>query len=182
MTKKSRNELLDGLLHPVRMRVLMVLADSPGLTPQQIANLLRDIPQASLYRHISRLAQAGILQVVAERPVRGTVEKVYALNTAATHLDAEAVAGLSKEDHLRYFTAFTVALIDQFSRYLQSSEQPDMARDGAGYTQVALFMSDAELLDFSRALNQALLPFAIPAEGRKKRILSTIFLPEVSGK
>jgi len=41
-------------------------------------------------------------------------------------------------------------------------------------------MSDEELVEFSRALNQALLPFIQVAESpeRKKRIFSTILMPE----
>lgn len=189
MSRDHTKELLDTMLHPVRMRVMMALAGSQGMTPQQISEQLSDVPQATLYRHINRLAGAGLLQLVEERPVRGTLEKVYALNRAGhSHLSGEDMASLTKEDHLRYFTAFAVSLIDQFSRYLSRSESADLAADGAGYAQVPLFMTDDELAEFSRAVNQAVLPYLQPdgaqpdGKKRKKRLLATIMMPEISGE
>jgi DNA-binding transcriptional ArsR family regulator len=184
MPKDPTKELLEDMLHPVRMRILMALTGSQGMTPLQISEALNDVPQATLYRHVNRLFKAGLLTVVDERPVRGTLEKVYALNRAApTRLGNEAFAGLSKEDHLRYFTAFTVNLIDEFSRYLQHSSQVDLAADGVGYHQLGLFLSDEELAAFSQALNQALLPFIHnpDAPDRQKRLFTTILMPEISG-
>src|SRR5512137_805812 len=103
MAKEAQTNLLDELLHPVRMRIVMALAGDQELTPLQLAEQLDDIPLATLYRQISRLAKAGILNVVEERPVRGTLEKVYGLNRAAElNLGPEAIAHLSKQDHLRY--------------------------------------------------------------------------------
>lgn len=185
MTKDTTKELLDNMLHPVRMRVLMALAGSAGMTPQQLAEQLNDVPQATLYRHINRLAKAGLLQVTDERPVRGTLEKVYALNNQSeARLDSEAMAQLSKDDHLRYFSAFMVSMLNQFSRYLNHRPTIDLLADGVGYAQVALFMSDEELVQFSQAINAVILPYLQPAEEpgerekQKKRTLATIMMPE----
>ena len=185
MTKEQPKKILEVMLHPVRMQIMMALAGSHGMTSLQIAEKLSSVPQATLYRHISRLTKAGILLVIEERPVRGTVEKVYALNSSAqTRLGNDAFAGLSKDDHLHYFTAFAVTLIDEFSRYLHHTPVIDLAADGVGYQQIALFMSDEELAAFARAFNQALMPFIQAQETpeRRKRIFSTILMPEVSGK
>lgn len=185
MDKDTTKQILDAMLHPVRMRVLMALAGSPGMTPMQIADLLDDVPQATLYRHIQRLAKAGLLRQVEERPVRGTLEKVYALNqTSKTTLGPEGFEQLSKEDHLHYFTAFTVSLLDQFSRYLNHRDRPDLLADGVGYAQVAVFMTDEELAQFSSTINQAVMPHLQPGgvQGRKKRFLATIMMPDVSGQ
>ncbi len=189
MASDATKKILDHMLHPVRMRVLMALAGSQGMTPLEIAGKLSDVPQATLYRHINRLARAELLQVVDERPVRGTVEKVYALNRSKqTHLGNEDMAQLTRDDHLRYFTAFMIAQLDQFSRYLNHQPVVDMAADGVGYTQVALYMSDAELAAFAQAINAVIIPYLEPTAARgdgvdrKKRFLTTILMPEVSGE
>jgi len=181
MAQDKTQHILEVMLHPVRMQIMLALAGSQGMTSLQIAERLAGVPQATLYRHINRLLKAGILLVVDQRPVRGTLEKVYTLNSAAeTRLGNEAVSGLSKEDHLRFFTSFAVTLIDEFSRYLKQSDKVDYAADGVGYHQLVLQMSDEELVEFSRAINQALLPFIQAAESpeRRKRIFSTILMPE----
>jgi DNA-binding transcriptional ArsR family regulator len=184
MPNENPQHVLEAMLHPVRMQIMLALAGSQGMTSLQIAERLAGVPQATLYRHINRLLKAGILLVIEQRPVRGTVEKVYTLNSAAqTRLGNEAVSGLSKEDHLRFFTSFAVTLIDEFSRYLKQSKTVDFAADGVGYHQLVLNMSDAELVDFSLALNQALMPFIQSREApeRKKRIFTTILMPEATG-
>lgn len=185
METDDTKNLLDTVLHPVRMRVLMALAGSPGMTPLQIADMLDDVPQATLYRHIQRLAKAGLLRQVEERPVRGTLEKMYALSQSnQATLSPDDFAQLSKEDHLRYFTAFAVSLMDQFSRYLNQRGSATILSDGVGYSQVAVFMTDEELAKFSTIINQALLPYLNPGDvqGRQKRFLATIMMPDVSGQ
>jgi DNA-binding transcriptional ArsR family regulator len=187
MERNIAKEMLDLTLHPVRMRIVTLLSGSRGMTPQQMAEQMSDIPQATLYRHINRLLQGGLLTIVEERPVRGTLEKVYALNSApegqpASYEEAlDAVNQLSKEDHLRYFTAFMLTVLDDFSRYLDSSpkEALDLAGDGVGYHKLALFLNDEEFGEFAIALNQALAPFLSldDAPGRRKRLFSAIMMP-----
>ena len=185
--KNVTKELMDLTLHPVRMRILMLLAGSEGLTQQQMSDRMSDIPQATLYRHISRLFQGKLLSVVEERQVRGTVEKMYALNTGSdmqliSPEEAAAAANrLSKEEHLRYFTTFLLTVLDDFSHYLNRREtgKLDLAADGVGYHKLTLFLSDEEFSAFALALNQALEPFMKMenTEGRRKRIFSTIMMP-----
>jgi DNA-binding transcriptional ArsR family regulator len=179
MTAKKTK--VDLVLHPIRMRILMALSGSQK-TSQQLADDLRDVPQATLYRHINRLAKAGIIQVVEERPVRGTVEKVYAVDTRTTMLSAEDIANFSKDDHMRYFIAFVATLLDDFSRYIQHSETLDLAADGVGYHKFPLELSDEELKSLSAEMSAALAPYLEnqPGKDRRRRIFSSIVMPDVS--
>ncbi|UHA58283.1 helix-turn-helix domain-containing protein [Metabacillus litoralis] len=68
------------ILHPVRMKIVQTLIGSKEYTVQQIAARLTDVPQATLYRHLNKLLEAEVLKVVKENQIRGTVEKIYALN------------------------------------------------------------------------------------------------------
>src|SRR5690242_3267934 len=144
MEKDETKTLLDLILHPVRMRILILLSGSAGLTPQQMAEQMSDIPQATLYRHIKSLAQAEVLTVTAERPVRGTLEKVYALNTSGENVRGSGPEGaaafnrLSKAEHQRYFTSFMLTLLDDYTRYLNrdANGPRDLAADGVGYRKI----------------------------------------------
>lgn len=179
-------ELLEIMLHPVRMRVLTALAGSQGMTALQLAGLLPDVPQATLYRHINRLAKGGLLVVVEQRPVRGTLEKVFAINRAAGEKSSQgdalqALNSLSRQEHMRFFSAFLFTLLDDFARYLDQTPRVDMLADGVGYQKMQLHVSDAEMEAFAMAVQTALAPYFSDAPGRKNRLLSTIMLPEVSG-
>lgn len=168
----------DLLLHPLRMRIIMTIVGSQ-MTAQQLANTMPDIAQATLYRHLNKLAKGGILAVVEERPVRGTLEKVYALNQQGAFLGAADIASFTKDDHMRYFTAFVAILLGEFSQYLESKEKPDLVANGVGYTKVALYLSDEEFMAMGKQMNEAIIPVMenTPAPGRKRRIFTNIVMP-----
>jgi DNA-binding transcriptional ArsR family regulator len=166
------------LLHPTRIRLYSKLAGRE-LTARQLARRLPDVPQATLYRHLMKLAQAGVLSVVAERPVRGTVEKVYTLNAAAASLSAADLAQATPDEHLQFFMAFVAKLLGDYAHYLESPKA-NPAKDLVGYREVPLYLSETELAAVSKALNQAIAPALKnkPGAGRRRLILSTILMPD----
>jgi DNA-binding transcriptional ArsR family regulator len=169
----------DLLLHPVRLRIIKAFLGDRALTTTQLAAELDDVPAGSLYRHVGLLTRAGLLHVVAEHRVRGTVERTYALRLAAARLHPGEAAAMTAEEHSTAFMAYVADLLVDFDRYLAAGA-PDLSRDGAGYTVAGMYMSDAELAGFLRdlaAIVQPLLANA-PGLGRRRRMLYTVFLPE----
>jgi DNA-binding transcriptional ArsR family regulator len=170
----------DLILHPVRMRILMALSRQQ-MTARELSAALPDVAPATLYRHLNTMTKGGILRVVEEKQVRGTVEKRYALATmSAAHLGGQDVASMSKEDHMHLFTAFVVTLLDDFARYLNSAERVNMATDGVGFHKYPLYLSDNEMMEFGRKLNALLVPLIAnePASGRRRRIMSLTLMPD----
>jgi DNA-binding transcriptional ArsR family regulator len=168
----------DLLLHPVRLRVIQALAGERQLSPSELGEELGDVPPASLYRHIRTLADAGILEVVEERPARGTPQRVYALAHGAASLSQEDLEGATTADHLRWFTVFLAGLLDEYGHYLAQGT-PDLAADGVGYRQVPLELTDDEFAALAHRVGEAVAPFVAntPAPGRRRRILTTIAMP-----
>ena len=175
-----KNNIIDLILHPVRMRILMALAGHER-TPQQLSERLPDIPQATLYRHIKRLAKANIIIVVDQYPVRGATEKVYALEESMSQVSVDEINKLDKTQHMRLFIAFIASLLSDYNAYLENQADIDLVADGVGYRKVNLYLSDAELSEMSRALNQAVSPFLkyTKKTQRRERIFSTILIPVV---
>src|SRR5215472_4321535 len=112
----------DLLLHPVRLRIVQAFLGDRALTTSQLGAELADIPTASLYRHVARLVDAGVLAVVAERRVRGAVERTYVLRVMSASIGLDEVAGMSAEDHHRAFMAFVAGLLADFDRYLDRGD------------------------------------------------------------
>lgn len=168
----------DLILHPVRLRVILAFLGGSRLTPQQVAAILPDVAQATLYRQIQRLYRGGALAVAAERRVRGAVERTYVLVEAGVSLSAADLSRSSRDDHLLYFTAFAAGLIAQFEQYLQRT-RIDLVKDGVGYRQVVLSLSDQEVAEMAGALNAAVGRYLAyePAPGRKRRLLATVLFP-----
>src|SRR5688572_10686821 len=86
---------LDLILHPVRLRILMALAGN-DMTTQELTRLVGDVPASSIYRHVNRLIAGGLIEVVAERQVRGTVEKTLRATTSAS-IGAEEAKAMSAD-------------------------------------------------------------------------------------
>lgn len=166
----------DVILHPVRLRIVSILFQR-HLTTQQIGLALPEVAQATLYRHLSRLVQAGVVTVVAQRPVRGVLEKVYALAEDSVQLDPR---GMGREDWERGFAAFTATLLGQFTAYLRQ-EGADPVSDGVSFRTGALHLSDAELAQLRIDLRAVFVPLLDypPSPERRRRLLSTVLMPDV---
>src|SRR5260370_34117465 len=107
----------DLILHPVRLRIILAFARGRRLTPQQVATVLVDVPQATLYRQIERLFQGGVLAIAAEKRGRGAVERTDVLAEGGASLSPEGLAQGSRDDQLGYFTAFAAGLIAPCEQY-----------------------------------------------------------------
>ena len=167
------------IIHPVRLRILQSLSSS-ALTTQQISDSLPDVPASSIYRHLKLLLDGGIVEVVDTRLVKGIQEKVYGL-AVAPHLSQADMAGLSKEDHLKYFTSYIATLLQGFADYLDSREegQLDFEADAVGYTELIFFANEDELKMFGGEMNRAIQKVARNPEGngRQQHKLAVITYP-----
>jgi DNA-binding transcriptional ArsR family regulator len=168
----------DLLLHPVRLRLVKAFLGDRTLTARQLAAELPDVPPATIYRHLGRLSDAGVLRVVAERRVRGTVERTYGLDLPAAQVSPDEVAALTPDEHGRAFVAYVAGLLGDFDRYLTAGPA-DLAADHAGYRVAALWLTDEELAAFQRELRDLAAARLAngPGPGRRRRMLYTVQFP-----
>ncbi|PRY46089.1 helix-turn-helix domain-containing protein [Umezawaea tangerina] len=170
----------DLLLHPVRMRVLQALFDADPLTTAQLRERLPDIPPATMYRHIAVLTDAGVLEVVGEKRVRGTVERSYRIRKEEAVVDPAARAAMTTEDHRRSFTTFTTALLGDFDRYLtQPGATPP--EDGVVYRQAAVWATEEEFATMIEEIETAVLARAgtpTPPTPRTRHVITLIAIPD----
>ncbi|MCV2488345.1 helix-turn-helix domain-containing protein [Geodermatophilus sp. YIM 151500] len=173
----------DLLLHPVRLRIVQAFLGDRTLTTGALREELPDVPVATLYRHVAVLADAGVLEVVQERRVRGTAERSYRLVLAAASVDPGAAAGMTADDHRRAFATFVAALLADFDRYVDRATTgggpPDLLADRVGYRQAAVWVTDEEFDELVTDLAAALRARMEnrPGEGRRRRLVSTVHLP-----
>jgi DNA-binding transcriptional ArsR family regulator len=169
----SRAEVI---LHPQRLAIVRALGAAPA-TAQELLAALPELSQSSLYRHLALLHERGILQVVAERQLRGAVERTYGLARTAI-VAADEVAESSDDEHFRYFGAFVGSLMGEYGAYLDRGDV-DLERDGVGYRLHVVHASDDELVAMVGELREVIARYeAAPATpGRRPRTVATITLP-----
>jgi hypothetical protein len=168
----------DLLLHPVRLRIVKAFLGDRALTTSQLAAELDDVPAGSLYRHVALLTSAGVLQVAAERRVRGAVERTYMLRVLAARIGPGETAAMTAEEHCQAFMAYVAGMIADAHAYLAAG-LPDPARDGADYRVGAMWLTDAEFAEFMRDLTAVAQPRLAnaPGKGRRRRMVYTVVLP-----
>jgi predicted ArsR family transcriptional regulator len=170
----------DLILHPVRMRIIQSLIGGAKRTTQEISEIMHDIPQATMYRHLNKLLKSKLIQVVEQKQVRGGVEKVYILAAHGADISANDLKAMNSEDHMELFMKFVAIMIGDYGKYLQQ-EQYDLEKDGVSFRQVQLNLTDEEymklLLDMRAHMQQHI--GNEPSEERRKRVISTIVIPDV---
>ena len=172
MTSKA-----DALLHPVRLRVVRAVAARCPVSAKELGAVLKDVPHATLYRHVRTLADAGWLSVDSERQARGATEVRYVLageDAVATKAD---LAGASLEDHRRWFSVFTLSLAGAFERYTEL-EGADPLEDGVRYRQIPLRLTEEERHAFNDELHALVEKYRARDQGRG-RLFATALFPDV---
>ena len=159
--------IAETVLHPVRLRIVHALIGRE-LTARRLSAELSDVPQASLYRHVARLVDAGVLRVTREEQVRGGTQRTYATVESTVSLGPDAFDTASPDDHQRYFAAFAGALVAGFDRYLRSTGASP-TRDAIAYQQVPIWATPAESRELAARITELLEPLRTPADGRTRR-------------
>lgn len=162
---------IDIMLHPVRIRIISLLM-LDNLSPQQLHRALPDIPQATLYRHINKLLNHDVLEIADENPIRGTVEKVYALRTDARKLTQEDMAHLSRDEHLQLFTTFVSAMIGDYSRYLDRADSIHLEDDFVSFSKTPIYLTEEEAGHLREEINRVMMSYLKnPATPQRQRYL-----------
>ena len=170
--------VLDLLLHPVRLRIVNAMSGGRTLTTAQLGARLREIPQATLYRHVGMLVDGGILEVDGEVQVRGTVERRYRLSQERARITPDMAKSMSLEQHRYGFATAMATLIAEFNAYLEQ-EAADPYADSVGYRRFALWLTEAECIGLIDEVSASLLAFSKnePTPERRPYLVSTILFP-----
>lgn len=78
------------LTDPFKLKLLEYFSGKPVTTKQVADDMGEKAPK--LYRHVDAMVEAGFLQLVAEKPKRGTVERYYRAVASRFEIDPELFA------------------------------------------------------------------------------------------
>src|SRR5215211_8115710 len=171
-------ETLELLMHPVRLRIVHAMSGGVTRTTSDLLARLPDVSKATVYRHVSLLAEAGVLEVVSEQRVHGAVERRYRLYRPHAVINPDAAASMTLEEHRHGFAAGMAALVAEFNTYLHQPNA-DPTEDKVGYRQIPLWLSQDErdeLISRIRTFMGSAMDNR-PGPGRRLHLLSPILFP-----
>ncbi|HEY1975844.1 MAG TPA: helix-turn-helix domain-containing protein [Candidatus Baltobacteraceae bacterium] len=142
-TRVKRPSPADAIIHPERLELLTVIQLSGPLSARELREELPRISQASLYRHLKVLAQAGFI-VTIERPPEGRGAPEKAFSTAPTAPSSIRLRGRerSTEALRRNLLALHAAEVALFER--SAARRPIDAGD-LSWRQSIVYLDRSEL-------------------------------------
>ncbi|MFJ8261065.1 helix-turn-helix domain-containing protein [Rummeliibacillus sp. NPDC094406] len=149
------------LMHPVRLKIAQALMRNKekGLTPLEMVKIIKDVPQATLYRHIQVLHDAGVIKIIKEKKVRSVSEKYYTLNEEAARLNSEELKKSSDEEKLNYVSNYQLTLLTQYQSYLSTLKQKNCTEDRSTFSLVELKLGEQDFENFQQDLNDLMLKY-----------------------
>ena len=91
----KRLEQAKLLTDPFKLKVLEGFASKPATTKQVADRMGEKAPR--LYRHVDALVEEGLLELIEEKPKRGTIERYY--KTVADRFEVDPGLFSSTKDH-----------------------------------------------------------------------------------
>lgn len=162
-------ELMRVLFNPVRMQVMQYLQTHGEATTKQISEAIADVPAPTLYRHINTLLKEEVLVVKEERKVRGSLERLLAINVEKM---AETVNSSISETAYQ----FLMDLFMKFQKY-EGRADADPQKDRLSLRTCVFTLTDNSFDSFMQEIGAVMERYQKAEENGKVRSISFISAP-----
>lgn len=168
-------ELMKVISNPVRIQVMQYLQTHGAATTKQISEAITDIPAPTLYRHINTLLKEEVLIVKEERKVRGSLERLLAINV-------EEMAKTVNSSISETAYQFLMELFMKFEKYSRK-EDADPQKDRLSLRTCCFTLTDDSFDSFMQEIGIVMEKYQKAEENGKLRSISFISAPiEEEGK
>jgi len=141
----EKSDVLIGyLMDPVKGKILLEIQRKGTATAGSLCELCADIPRSTMYRHLSKMEKDGIVYVKDRVQKRGTVEKIYAINTElfdSVFNDADFDRDMLYLMYLKYCYTFMA----EFRENLMACDTDDPKEIPLSFTTAPVYATDDEL-------------------------------------
>ena len=162
-------EFIKLISNPVRMQVLQYLQTHGEATTKQISEAITDVPAPTLYRHINTLLKEEVLLVKEERKVRGSLERLLAINV-------EKMAGTVNSSISETAYQFLMEIFMRFQKY-SSKEDADPQKDRLSLRTCVFTLTDGSFDRLMQELGTVMEKYQKAEEKGKLRSISFISAP-----
>ena len=140
------DKMLACLTDPIKAKILLEVFEQKQATAKQLSEKYNQIPQTTLYRHLNKMLEDGILKIAEEHPVRGAVEKVYAIGFDFEGNVQNMMETNDGKMFLQFFTQYMLGIMREFQDYTEKDDI-NLAGDGAGFTVAPIYATTQELTE-----------------------------------
>lgn len=110
---QTRTDAVRELAHPERMRAFSALHHRP-MSRLELQAELKDVPSTTLFRHLTRMVEVGLIQVVGDRPNGANRERLY--EAIPLDLNPQESAELTAKDYVDIVSVFASEMVRSVQR------------------------------------------------------------------
>ncbi|MFW3609792.1 helix-turn-helix domain-containing protein [Staphylococcus caprae] len=111
-----------------RFKIALTLIDKDdGMSIKEIKEEIKDVPQATLYRHINSMYKEKLLKITKRKKIHSIEEKFYALNVEMNNskIDDNLWGNSSKDYKVNFLSYLSIYVLNKYKSYLENSSQKD---------------------------------------------------------
>ena len=169
----------DLFKNQVRFKIALELINiEEGLSIMQLNKLLKEVPQATLYRQVNSMVDDQLLKVVGNQRIGKVEEKLYALNTAGYKISEEDWNSASYTQKINFVTYYFMYILQNYKNYHETSIAENF-QDQSTFSLVKMDLTDEAFNEFQLELSSLLEKYyKVPkSEESKDRTLSVVIIP-----
>ena len=129
---------------PLSSKLLTEIYEQKQVTTADLLKKFSNISQATLYRHLKKMLNDDVIKIVEENHIRGTVEKVYALNYDISASWKNMRDSNDSKKLMQYINYSLFGILKEFREYT-AKEDIDIKGDGTGILIAPIYATFEEL-------------------------------------
>ncbi|WP_052255100.1 transcriptional regulator [Salinicoccus sp. YB14-2] len=160
-----------------RFKIALALIDKPeGLSIMELNELLDDVAQATLYRHVNAMHEDKLLKIVKTKKQRFGVENFYAIDSKGYKIDEVEWSNASYDDKVDFVSYYFMFVLQSYQSYLKSNGKND---DRTTFSITKLNLKDDEFENFQSDLNELISKYynGRQSKDKKERMISLVIVP-----
>lgn len=169
----------DLFKNQVRFKIALELIDvDEGLSIMQLNKVLKEVSQATLYRHVNSMVEDDLLKIVGINRSGKVEEKVYALNTQAYKISEEDWQSATYNEKIKFVTYFFMYILQNYKNYHESSVT-DQSYDQSTFSLVKLNLTNDSFNNFQSELSTLMKKYYNMKEVQEgvDRTVSLVIIP-----
>ncbi|WP_440896631.1 transcriptional regulator [Amphibacillus sp. Q70] len=160
-----------------RFKIALELIDKEdGLSIMQLNQLLVDIPQATLYRHVNAMFEDGLLKIVKKKKTRSGEESFYAINAKGYKIDEDEWEQASYDEKVNFVTYYFMYILQAYQNYHQTLGDK---KDHSTFSISKLNLGESEFENFQSDLNDLIHKYYHESQNNhhRERTISLVIIP-----
>ncbi|EIM07847.1 hypothetical protein A1A1_03307 [Planococcus antarcticus DSM 14505] len=169
----------DLFKNQVRFKIALELIDiEEGLSIMELNKLLKEVSQATLYRHVNSMVEDNLLKIAGINRSGKVEEKLYALNTQAYKISEEEWQSATYSEKIKFVTYFFMYILQSYKNY-HESRVTDQSQDQSTFSLVKLNLTNDSFNEFQSELSTLMEKYynMKKAEEGTERTISMVIIP-----